>query len=289
MAGESRGNWGRWGGEDELGALNLVDDAKRLAALSAPRAGRVYSLAHTVDRAAPVTPRRHPVWHTTAISQHPAGLRGSADDVLTMHSHSGTHLDALCHYWEGQELYNGFPAADITSHGAPRLSMEKVTGIVTRGVFLDLAEACPTGADAHGFVLTPAHLEDALAAAGLTLEPGDALLLRTGWARELGDDVTCYQNGEPGIGIEAAEWLAARDVALVGADNWAVEALPPEVRGEGLLVHRHLINDCGLYLIENLTLEELAAAEGSIAGLFIIAPLRITGGAGSPVNPLLVV
>jgi kynurenine formamidase len=277
----------RWGVDDELGSVNHLTPETVMAALATPRTGRVLSLAHVVDRNAPVTPRKHPMWHTTAVRQSASGC-SAADDVLIMHSHSGTHLDALSHYWHGDALYNGWPAAAVTGAGADKLSMHLVTGMVLRCVLLDVAAACPRGAPGHGAEVTRAHLSEALKRANATLEPGDAVLLHTGWSHAHAEEPDTYTWGEPGIGIGAAELLAEHDVTVVGADNWGVEAVPPAVRGEGLVVHRYLLQEQGIYLLENLVLEQAMTLAGPGVYLLVLAPLRIRGGVGSPVNPLLV-
>jgi kynurenine formamidase len=277
-----------YGATDELGALNLLTRERVAAALAAPRRGQVLSLAHVIDRDAPVTPRKHPTWHTTSIRESASGC-SAADDVLVMHSHSGTHLDALSHYWHGDSLYNGWPASSVTSEGAERLSIHQVEGMVARCVLLDLSSVCPVGPAGHGFEVMPEHLLAALAEAGTELVEGDAVLLRTGWSRLLPEDRGTYTWGEPGIGIAAARYLADHGVVLVGADTWGVEAVPPAEKGKGLEVHRHLLQERGVYLLENLLLDHALDVAGPGAYLLVIAPLRVRGGVGSPVNPLLVV
>jgi kynurenine formamidase len=283
-----RSNWGRWGADDERGALNLVDDEVRLRAAQRVRTGKAYSLAHTIDGDAPRTPGRQPVWQTTRISRNPKSAVGTIDDVLTMHTHVGTHLDALCHYWGPEGLYNGFDEQEITSDGAPRLGVHNVGPIATRAVVLDLSERCPAGEAGWGHEITSDDLQAALDRADLVLTSGDAVLLRTGWERQLTEAPSTYTWGEPGIGVEAAEWLAAHDVVLVGADTWAVEAIPPAVRGEGMPVHRCLLNRYGVYILENLHLADLVAEQGSCAGMLVVAPMLLRGGAGSPVTPVFV-
>jgi kynurenine formamidase len=281
-------NWGRWGGEDEFGALNLLTDETRRNAVSTVASGRVYSLAYRLGKdESPHTVGRHAVWHTTTINRKRNGI-GIADDVLTIHSHTGTHMDALCHYWGDDGLYNGFAEAEIVSNGAAHLSIDRVSSIVGAAVLLDVSKACPEGRDAFGWEVTPDHLTAELDRAGLTVKPGDSLLIHTGWGEKFRTDPDMYNWGEPGIGLAAARWLAERDVVLVGADSFAVEAIPPAVRGKGLPVHQFLLNRCGIYILENLDMSAVVAAEGSVRGLFVIAPLRISGGCGSPVNPLLI-
>ncbi|HVW42181.1 MAG TPA: cyclase family protein [Amycolatopsis sp.] len=281
-------NWGRWGPDDERGALNLVGDHTRKAAAELVRTGKAYPLAHPVDERTPHTPGRHAVWQTTHISRNPKSQVGTIDDILTLHTHIGTHLDALCHYWGPEGLYNGFDDEHITSNGAPRLGVHNVEPIVTRAVVVDLTRRCPAGKAGWGHEVTVADLTSELDSAGISLSPGDAVLLGTGWERELHETPETYTYGEPGIGPDAAEWLAGQDPVLIGADTWAVEAVPPAVRGVGLPVHRTLLNRYGVYILENLSLGTLLAERGTCAGLLVVAPLLVRGGAGSPVTPVFV-
>jgi kynurenine formamidase len=281
-------NWNRWGDDDERGALNLLTADSVLAALRQPSGGQVDCLGRVISPDAPSSPRRNPAWHLTVQNQHPSG-RGAADDILVLHSHNGTHIDALCHYWgDDRQLFNGVSPRGIGKHGSDRLGVQHLGGIVARAVLLDLGDVCPTGQAGHGFEIGVGHIEAAQRHAGVTIGAGDVVLLATGWETLLADDPDAYYWGEPGIGPAAARWLAERDVVAVGADNWGVEAVPPKQRGEGLSVHQVLLNSYGVYLIENLHLADVRRSPGPGAYLFVIAALPIAGGTASPVNPLLI-
>jgi kynurenine formamidase len=282
-------NWGRWGAADERGSLNLLTDESRLEALSRLQYGRLYALAYPYGRdGSPYASTRDPIWHTMAITRKRNGI-GVTDDVLTVHSHVGTHMDALCHYWGPAGLYNGFSQEAIVSSGAPHLSIDRVGGIVCGAVLIDLSARLPEGRSALGFEFGVAHLEEELNRSGITIESGDAVLIYTGWSEQFRTDPELYNWGEPGIGVALAEWLAEKDIVLVGADNFAVEAVPPAVRGAGLPVHQALLNRFGIYILENLDLRDVVRAEGTTRGVLALAPLLITRGCGSPVNPLFMV
>ncbi len=285
----STGNWGRWGPDDQLGAANLVDAASRLRAIAAVRQGQMYSLSHPLSSSAPVVTGTTPFWHEPLRRFNPASGHGSSDDVVVMRTHTGTHLDALCHHWSEEGLYNGHPHEGVGRRGNGVLSMEQLAGIITRAIVLDVSSSCPSGKDGWGHVIGVDHLDKARERADLRIEPGDAVLIRTGWVAELYRDPEVYAWSEPGLGEEAAIWLAEQDVCLVGADNWAIEVIPPPIKGRGLYVHTIFLNHYGIYLLENLDLDQLVADNGSCEGLFALAPLRITDGAGSPVNPLILV
>jgi kynurenine formamidase len=277
-------NWGRWGHDDERGTLNLLtpDIVRRAAGLV--KTGKVYSLSMPLEAEGPQWPMRHKTWKVTTHGVNVVG-RGSADDVLTMHSHSGTHMDALCHIWYGEQLYNGYSASQhVTSQGATRNSIDRVPAIVGRGVLLDIAAWKGVAHMAAGEAITAADLDACARAQNIEIEAGDILLLRTGWMRVFTEDRALYNSGEPGIDESTLPWLHAHDIVAVGADNQAVEVFTemPPLR---LPIHMAAIRDLGLYLIENLNLDQLAADQVYTC-LLVIAPLQLTGAIGSPVNPI---
>jgi kynurenine formamidase len=289
------GNWGRWGPDDERGALNLLGPASILRALSLPREGRVIDLSYPIQaRGVPmITSRPAPV-HTCTVDggDYAVGGRlsngcGSAEDHLFLHLHGHTtHMDALGHVWTGDELYNGFSYLTIRSSGMRRLGIERVGHVLTRGVLLDLPRLRGAAHLPAGEEVGAEELERAFAALGTAPEPGDAILIRTGWNLVHADDPAEWERSWPGIGREAAAWLAARDPVLVGGDTPSVEVSPfPE--GTTAPVHQVLLRDHGIYLVELLDLEELAGAAPT-EFLFVGAPLRLRGGTGSPLNPLAV-
>lgn len=288
-------NWGRWGDDDERGALNLLDSAAVRRGLAAARRGEVVPLGLPVQaRRVPVMPPRPPVLHTMLVdgADFEAGARRGpnglqfADDHLSMACHSGTHLDALSHIARDGLMYNGIPASEVRSAtGARRLGIDKVGGVVCRGVLLDVIKQAP-GMEA-GQAITVSDLHRALRDVDTELQPGDAVLIRTGWlARFEERDLTWYES-EPGIDLDAARWLADQGVVLVGADNFAVEVVPA-ASGEPLPVHLSLLQERGVYLLELVDLEPLVSAAVSTFTL-VLAPLRITGGVASPVNPLAII
>lgn len=288
--------WGRWGEDDERGALNLVDAAAVRRALAAAERGEVIPLGLPVQsRRVPVTPPRPTVLHTMLVdgADFAAGARRGpngfqfADDHLSMAVHSGTHIDALSHVARDGLMYNGVPATEVRSvGGARRLGIEGVGGVVCRGVLLDVAGENGGRLEA-GHAIGVRDLEGALERAGTHLEPGDAALIRTGWLAEFDERDPHWHESEPGLGLEGARWLAEHDVALVGADNFAVEVVPSE-SGEVLPVHLALLQEYGVYLMELVDLEPLVRA-GAATFALVVAPLRITGGVGSPVNPIAIV
>lgn len=277
-------NWGRWGATDERGALNLLTPAIVKQAAGLVKTGKVYSLSMPLEAEGPQWPQRHKTWRVTTYN-NPIDARGGADDVVTMHSHSGTHMDALCHIWYDNQLYNGYSAAEhVNSSGSTRNGIENVPFIVGRGVLLDIAGWKGVEHLQLGEAITPADLDGCAAAQGVTIRPGDLLITRTGWINVFAKDRALFNRGEPGIDGSTIPWLKAHDVAAICADNHAVEAfdtMPPA----HLPIHSAAIRDLGLYLVEYLNLEELAA-DKVYECLLVIAPLQMTGAVGSPVNPI---
>jgi kynurenine formamidase len=281
---EGLSNGGRWGAEDERGALNLITPEIVLQAARLVKRGKVYSLAMPLAVDGPQWPVRHKTWRITTHRGGPTGIGGS-DDVVTMHSHSGTHMDALCHIWVDDQLYNGYRASEhVTSSGTTRNSIDRVPAIAGRGVLLDIAAWKGVRHLHAGEAITGADLEACSRAQGVEVNAGDILLLRTGWMQVFAKDRALFDSGEPGIDVSALPWIKAHDVVAVAADNAAVEAITPgpEIH---LPVHPLAIREMGIYLVEDLNLEELAA-DGVRECLVIIAPLPLTGGVGSPVNPI---
>jgi kynurenine formamidase len=288
-------NWGRWGEDDERGTLNLVDSASVLAALRIPGAGRVFQLGLPIQReGVPNLDYRAPAQRLTMINHEDEKVYdsfggepgvGCAEDLLLLPSHSLTHVDALCHVYDEGTIYNGFEGEAISPlYGSGRCGIEHSGGIVCRGVLIDVAAEQGVDWLDGGHTIGVEELEAALAAQGTELHPGDAVMIRTGWLEWFAGHPGETMEGQPGLGLEGARWLADRDPALIGADNTGVEPhpFPPE---EFIPVHRELLHRRGILMAEHMVLAELAAA-GVHEFLFIASPLRITGATGSPFNPI---
>jgi kynurenine formamidase len=207
-----------------------------------------------------------------------------ADDALIVTHHgTTTHMDALCHMWSGDELYNGHPAARVRSYGATRCGIERVGGVVARGVLFDVPRHLGLDHLPADFRV-PAELLAEIAVP----RAGDVAVIRTGWPAVWERSHEEYWSGQPGLSAGAGRWLASLDVSAVAADNAAIGGLNDRQLADEpldddlhlILLHRH-----GIHLIEMLWLEELSAA-GRTEFVFVAAPLRIEGGTGSPLNPL---
>jgi kynurenine formamidase len=287
-------NWGRWGDTDERGAANHQTPDVVKAGAGLVRQGKVYSLALPLrTQKVPVFPRRTPPMHFMTLDggDYAAGFERkggfqSADDYIIVGTHATTHVDALAHIWYGDQLYNGFSGNTIRSNGAERCGIDKIRSLVGRGVMLDLCKHKGVDRLEKSYAITPDDMVACAAAQGVEMRPGDVLLLRTGWLKTFYDQGSqAFFATEPGIGIDAAQWIANMDFAAVGADNYGVEVVPTEDGQPGIPVHTRLIRDYGVYLMELFDLEELARDQ-VYEFLFVAAPLMITGGVGSPLNPL---
>ena len=289
-------NWGRWGTDDERGTLNHVTPERLVAAAGLVRQGKVFDLGIPFDRHGPqpgsnrINPMRLMV--ETAAQELPQGAIRWADDYVFMALQSASQWDALAHvYYDGQ-LYNGYPASEVDTHGARRNSIDKIgKGVAGRGVLLDIARHRGVPWLPAGEVITPDELDAAAARQQVSLGAGDIILVRTGWWKKFAQerDARAWFEGEPGIGLAAIDWLHQHEAAAIAADNWAVEVLPGEVPDQPMGVHMVLIRDMGMTLGEILDFEELAedcAADGVYEFFLAGPPIKFTHAVGSPINPL---
>ncbi len=301
MSEGQKGNWGRWGADDERGALNLLTPEIVKAAAGAVTTGKVYSLGVPIQReGVPLMDYRGTPMRLTLQDSTDDGIydvygaqpgTGAHEDVLVMASHTTSHMDALVHVYEGHQHYNG--VGHDTMHalsGAQKLGIEKVGGIASRAVLLDMVRHFgDTSYVELGRNITGTDLAAAAEAAGVEVRAGDIVLIRTGY---LDAWFEAHQNGQDkpflqaGIGVDAANWLAERDVVAVGSDNAAVECIPFD-GNDFLAVHKVLLVQHGIYMLEFLDLSG-PAADGVTEGLLAVGPLKVTGATGSPINPILI-
>lgn len=298
--GKALSNWKRWGAEDRIGTLNHITPERVRAAAAAIRTGEILSLALPLGAKGPqvgVGGRTNPV-HLMSLTPADFAHRSDgmvfSDDFIAMPLQCATQWDGLAHAGYDGLLYNGVPASTVTSaRGSAELSIERIAergGVTGRGVLLDVARALGVDRLEAGQPVTPADLDRAADEQGATVGPGDVLLVRTGWMRcwTVDNDPRRYWNGEPGLHLDCAAWLHARDVAAVCSDNWGVEVMPPD-GGHRTDLHAVLLRDMGLSLGELFVLDALAeacAGRGAWDFFFTAPPLTVTGGVGSPITPL---
>ena len=289
-------NWGRWGSDDQRGTLNLIDaDAVRRGA-AAVRRGVSFSLAIPFDEDGPQTgvipgrtnPEREMLMVNAPFTGDIADFCTS-DDTVRMGVQAATHWDALSHVGYEGKLYNDVPFSAITDAGASKLGVEAFGAVVTRGVLLDVARAQGVDHFDHGFAIGAAELAAAEEQAGVTVLPGDIVLVRTGqmhWLRQ--GDKARFGDPSPGIGVGALPWLHDKGVAAVATDTLVFEVWPCEDPAVILPVHMIDLRDMGLVQGQLWYLDDLAADcadDGVYEFLLAATPLPLTGAVGGPVAP----
>ena len=281
-------NWGRWGTDDQLGTLHFITDAVRARAVAAATTGRVVSLAREMSPAPlggpmpfgdkPMPAAVQQVLSTMGPMQH------AVTDVLVINVHHAhmTHIDALVHVPADGHVYPGKPLGQAVAFGAVHHGSTAAfaAGITTRGVFLDLA---PDGRLPEGHRVSAADLEAAEARVGVRVESGDALVVRGGW--RVADS---FREPLPAMSLEAVARMADREVSLFAGDIGDQPPFPP---GSVLPMHQIALAQLGMPLIDNAEVDELAATcleLGRASFLLVVAPMRLAGATGLPVNPLAV-
>jgi len=255
---------------------------------------RVFDLARPMVHGMPQSPN-HPEYRHALPRRHGDMVRAdggsAANDVIVLGGHVGTHVDALCHVSHEGRLHGGVDAAQAQSGGRFSVhGVETVPLTLCRGVLLDVPAALGVEACAPAYEITGADLDAAADRQGTPVRPADAVLVRSGWGLRW-DDRDAYvgkASGVPGCGEEGAKHLASLGVRFAGADTIAFERLAPGAGHALLPAHRVLLVEHGVYILETLALEELAAA-GVHEFTFVLAPLPLVGATGSPVRPLAVV
>lgn len=261
---------------------------------------RALAAATVVSLAVDVTPeiplgKGHPSPLVTPLLRHGDGLEQfwptTVANEITIHTqHTGTHIDALSHigFKNGDAIYvhGGKRSTDIESHrGFKVLDAAHLTPFVGRAVVLDVATALGCDVLPDSYAITVADLERTIDHHGLTVAPGDAALVRTGFMKYWESDPERFSVRAAGLSLEAARYLVdGRAVGLIGSDTQSVEVIPTR----SLEVHRYCIYECGLPLMENLNLEKLRDHPTHVVGL-VVAPLRLVGATASMVNPLAIV
>jgi kynurenine formamidase len=284
-------NWGRWGKDDQLGAMNLITPAKRKQAAALVKEGVAVSLASDADEEKSVD-NPNPYEHR---------MMGIGADYIgvAMHGWAHTHLDSLAHVNDNGTFFNGYrPDADAVrrdnGHARNSLSNEK-TGIFTRAVLLDIPRLKGVKYLEPG---TPIYREDLEAAekmAGLKVGPGDALFIRTGvwpYRKEHGPYARGRAGKDAGLDVSTLPWLKERDIAILGSDHpQGVNPAPAESTVAPNAVHDFMLVYRGVLLFDNCDLEAIAdaaAARRRWEFLLTAAPLPVKGSTGSPINPIAV-
>jgi kynurenine formamidase len=300
--GKELSNWGRWGSDDELGTLNLIDAQAVRRGAAVVRDGTAITLGLALGHDGPHTNelygRFNPQHYMTAIGQSvPASpFFHFSDDIVTMPLNAATQWDSLAHVFYDGQLYNGWPADTLTAEGgAGRAGIDRQAecAFATRGVLLDVARGRGVDRLGPGEAISADELDRAASAAGLRIQPGDVVLVRTGFLRTytVDGDRPAYNGSAPGIGMSTLPWLRRHDVAAVASDTMALEVGPSEDGATICPVHLVAIRDIGMPLGEMFDLERLSI-ECERAGRWefqlVAPPLPFTGGISSPLNPIAV-
>jgi kynurenine formamidase len=278
----------KWGAGDQRGAGNHMKPETVLRAARLIKTGEVFELGRVLAEGMPLPAgRRFEILTKRTRNDPGTNRRGSNEELIVAEiGQVGTQFDTFSHQMIGSSMYNCVTLEQAASRtGFSKLGVEQVGALVTRGVLLDIAALKRVPVLAETYEITPQDLQQALAAQTLTLHPGDAVLIHTGWGTHWGKDNARYQRSSPGLGTAAAEWLAKQDPMLVGADNTAVEISPNPDKQLAGPVHQIFLVVNGIHLLENLRLDELAARQAHEFAL-IVEPLKIQGGTGSTVAPI---
>jgi kynurenine formamidase len=287
-------NWGRWGKEDQRGALNFITPEKRASAAKLVKSGEAISLAlplATIAAADNPTPVTH-LMVQAGFDSHEMDLPYAGDYfAIAPHGMANTHIDALCHvFWHGK-MYNGFDAAEVGSHGARKCAIDVArTGIISRGVLLDIPKIRKVEWLEPGERILPEELEAAERDHGVRVEEGDVLLIRTGRAamRKAKGGWDPMRVGLPGLDAACLPWLHERKIAVLGSDSVS-DVVPSGLDDVPLPIHVGTLVVMGIHLIDNADFDALASACGAVGRyefLFTMGPLILLRGTASPVNPI---
>jgi kynurenine formamidase len=292
---EQISNWGRWGKDDQRGALNFITNEKRAAAARLVQSGQPISLALPLATR-PARDNPVPVTHLMVRSGfpgHPLGSAGCADYfAIEPHGLATTHLDALCHHFYRGKMYNGFDATEVDFQGAHKCAIDVAReGVIGRGVLLDVARTRNVEWIEPGEAIYPEELEAAERAHKVTVGEGDILLIRTGrfrMRRVKGANALSI-GAMPGLHASCLPWLHHRKIAVLGSDAVSDVLPTPYDAPLKMPIHTGTLVMMGMHLIDNAELEPLAekcASEGRYEFMFSLLPLILERGTGSPANPV---
>lgn len=280
-----------FGPDDTLGAVNRLSPEKVVQAASLIRTGKTYSLGVVTGYDTPAYPPRQ---YALTVLQPGDGTGATLganratgnDDLLYTWMGIGSQIDGLGHMGSEHVYYNGLKAEDfVTPRGLSKLGTHAIPPIVTRGVLLDMTRHYGADPVPAGTAFDSEAIEAAARAQGVTLEEADVVLFHTGWQGLATSDEPRFMSGEPGLGIDGARHLAAIGVVAVGADTWAVEAIPHEDPTQAFPVHVELLARNGIYILENMDTAALAADEGWTF-LFVLGQPRFEGAVQAVINPV---
>ena len=284
-------NWGRWGKEDQLGAVNLITAAKRKQAANLVKDGVSVSLAGDVNTERAID-NGQPYEHVMTS----AGPAGAGDTLaVSFHGYAHTHIDGFAHRFFDGKMWNGFSHEEVTkADGAKKNSIYNLhNGIVTRGVLIDIPRLKGVAYLEPGTRIFVEDIEAWEKQANVKVSAGDAVFIRTGrWARRAKTGAWNAAIENAGLDPSVLPWLKRRDVAILGSEG-AQDAVPPPTGSElgGLALHDFALIILGINLMDDTNLDALAETAASHKRwefLVMAGPLPVTNGTGSPINPIAV-
>lgn len=278
----------KWGAGDQRGAANHMKADTVLRAARLIKTGQVFELGRRLEQGMPLQTTRTFELHTKRTAPLAgSNRRGSNEEVVLAEiGQVGTQFDAFAHQTIGDSLYNCFKLDDIaTRNGFSKLGVENIGALMTRGVLVDIAALKGVEMLPDTYEVTVADIQQALQRQQITLQPGDAVILHTGWGRLWGKENERYMKTNPGIDVTASEWLARQDPMLIGADTAPVNVTPSPDPKLSNPIHQIALVVNGIFLLENLRLDELAAQRVYEFAL-VVEPLKLVGATGSTVAPI---
>jgi kynurenine formamidase len=299
---KSLSNWGRWGKDDQMGAMNLITPEKRLQAASLIKRGIPVTMGRPIVAEptpdSPIPPTLHMIesgegWNTTPGKKDQATHNASEYIGFVYHGYVMTHVDALSHWFDGDKMYNGHPADAVRTRGGA--TMESIDllkdGVVTRGVLFDFPTIKGVPYMKPGEAIFPEDLDEAEKRLNVKVEPGDLILIRTGnWERRQAEGPVHPSEGGGASGLHASclPWLRERDIAMLGGDL-AQDVIPSGYDEFSLPVHQVILTAMGCWILDNCNFEDVARMckqENRYEFFVSVAPLRMANGTGAPVNPI---
>jgi kynurenine formamidase len=301
-------NWGKWGADDEVGSLNYLGPEQVLAAVRLVSSGKVFTLQRLIGdpKGDPVWPGRTPAERTQILDEsdwdeggkgpaYPGGLH-YADDKINAFLQGSTQYDALGHLWYDGKLWNGFDAR-TTIGGLDKASVEPIAqrGVVGRAVLLDMARFRGKATLEKGETFTHEDLIACAKEQGIEIQKRDILIIRTNFLQLFFEQGDAFFEGfnEPGLvySPELVQWFQNMEIPNLVTDTIANEVTTDPNTGVALVLHNALMRNLGVTLTEIADLEKLAAdcaEDGQYAFLYVAAPLKVSKGSGSPVNPIVI-
>ena len=278
----------KWGAGDERGSGNHMKPASVLRATQLIKTGEVIELGYVLSGSIPVFgTRRFDVHTKRTFMNQVSNRRGSNEEmVISEIGQVGTQLDGFVHQTIEDKIYNCAKLDDISTRtGFTKFGIDKVGMLMTRGVLIDVAGLKGVDILPDTYEITPQDLQQALQRQNVSVQPGDAVIIHTGWGRLWAKENARFMKSCPGIGVAAAEWLVKQDPMLVGSDNFPVEVSPNPDPLISAPVHQIMLVVNGIHLLENLKLDELAAKRVYQFAL-VMQPLKLKGATGSTVAPM---